>query len=365
MISGIIAALALTSLQTAADAPGYQVEVLAEGLDYPWAVAEMPDGDFLITERSGALRWINDGQLRAEPVSGTPDSLFSGQGGLMDIMLAPDYEETGWIYLTWSEGEPRNNQFKLARTRFEFEVLLEMEEIFVADPVRTTDVHYGARLDFLPDGSLILGIGDGFDLREQAQIPSNHYGSFVRLEADGTPFPAEVEGGASGLYSYGHRNPQAVVVDQETGIIYAHEHGPRGGDEINRLEPGGNYGWPITSYGIDYTGALVTPFETYSGVIDPLLHWTPSIAPSAMALYSGEMFADWQGDLLVTALVPGDAGTASGHLRRVDMENGEIVGQEILLGELEARLRDVFIASDGAILVLTDGPDGQLLRITP
>ncbi len=361
MLISMIAALALTAQSS--ETTGYQVETLVEGLDYPWAVAQLPDGDFLITEKSGALRWVDDGALQAEPVSGVPEVLYSGQGGLLDIILAPDYATSGWIYLTWSAGEQRNNTLKLGRARFSAGALTDFEEIFAAEPMRPTDVHYGARLDFLPDGSLLLGIGDGFDLREEAQRPASHYGSIVRLEADGTPYAPEVEGGAPGLFSYGHRNPQAIIVDEQTGTIWSNEHGPRGGDEINRIEAGGNYGWPIASFGTDYTGALVTPFEAYPGMIDPVLHWTPSLAPAAMELYRGEMFAEWDGDLLVAALIPGDAESRSGHLRRVDLEGGEVVGQEVLAGELDERLRDVFIAADGSILVLTDNPDGRLIRL--
>ncbi len=342
-----------------------QTEILASGLDFPWAVVELPDGDFLITEKSGALRWVDDGTLQADAVQGVPEVLYSGQGGLMDIVLHPDHAENGWLYLTYSFGSQRDNTLILARARFEAGALIDLEEIFAAAPNRPTDVHYGARLAFLPDNSLLLGIGDGFDLREQAQIPSTHYGTFVRLADDGTAFEPEVAGGASGVYSYGHRNPQAITVDPQTGRVYANEHGPQGGDEINILEPGGNFGWPIASYGIDYTNALVTPFQTYQGMVDPLLHWTPSLAPAAMEFYSATLFDDWQGDLLVAALIPGDAEIASGHIRRVDLENGEVVGQSVVLGSLGERLRDIAIASDGSVLVLTDSPEGQLIRVTP
>lgn len=363
MSVALIAALALSTQIIGSEE--VNTEILASGLDYPWAVAELPDGDFLITEKSGALRWIEDGVLRDAPVASVPAVTYSGQGGLLDIVLHPDYAENGWIYLTWSAGTQRDNTLKLGRGRFENGALVSFEEIFSAQPHRPTDVHYGGRLAFLDDGSLLLGIGDGFDLREQAQVPGNHYGTFVRLADDGTPYAPEVEGGAPGVYSFGHRNPQAIVFDAASGTIYAHEHGPRGGDEINILEAGGNYGWPIVSRGIDYTGALVTPFQAYAGMIDPLHDWTPSIAPSAMVFYDAGLFDAWRGDLLVTALISGESDSVSGHLRRIDLEGGQVAGEYVLLGERGSRLRDVFVASDGSVLVLTDSEAGQLLRLTP
>ena len=166
------------------------------------------------------------------------------------------------------------------------------------------------------------------------------------------------------MFSIGHRNPQAVVYDAASETIYAHEHGPQGGDEINVLEPGANYGWPIASYGIDYTGALVAPFERYDGMVEPILAWVPSIAPSGMAIYHGDMFPEWEGDLLVSALIAGDADTPSGHVRRVDLEGGAVVGQDVWFGELGARIRDVRVGPDGAIWLLTDAADGQLVRVS-
>lgn len=360
-LTSVILAAGLTGAVWAQDE--YSTEVLAEGLDHPWAVAVLPGGDMLITEKPGALRWYRNGALSNAPVAGVPAALYSGQGGLLDVVLHPDFATNALIYLTWSEGTPRDNTLKLGRGRFEDGALVDFEEIFAAEPRRPTDVHYGARLVFLDDNSILLGIGDGFDLREQAQRPESHYGTFVHLAADGTPMPSAVEGGGPGVFSFGHRNPQAVVRDPQTGAIYSHEHGPRGGDEINILSAGANYGWPITSYGIDYTGAIVTPFETYPGVTDPIHYWTPSIAPAGMAIYRGEMFAEWDGDLIVSALIAGDAGTAGGHLRVVDLEDGAVAGETIILGELETRLRDVRVAPDGSLLVLEDAPDGRLIRV--
>ena len=337
----------------------YSVETRVEGLEYPWSVAFLPDG------------------LEAEPVAGVPEVLHSGQGGLLDVALHPDFGTNRLVYLTWTAGTPRDNTLHLGRGRLEAGALEDFQILFSAEPRRSTDVHYGGRIAFLPEdtaaagtamagfmpATIVLGIGDGFDFREQAQRPQTHFGSFVRLNLDGQPMPAAFPGSAPGVFTIGHRNPQAVVFDAETGTLYAHEHGPQGGDEINVLEAGGNYGWPIASYGIDYTGALVTPFQTYPGMTDPIRHWVPSIAPAGMAIYRGDMFPEWQGDLFVAALIPGDADVPSGHVRRVDLEDGEVVGEEVLFGDLDARIRDVRTGPDGALWLLTDEAEGRLVRV--
>ena len=368
----------LASLVLCAAASAQTTQVVAEGLEYPWSLAFLPDGRMLVTEKPGRLRPVGpDGQL-GDPVTGVPEVLHSGQGGLLDVALSPDFEQTGHVYLTWSSGTPRDNTLHLGRGRLDGSALLDFEILFSAEPRRRTDVHYGGRMAFLPGDitdhspdaapipdTLVLGIGDGFDFREQAQNAGSHFGSFVRLTLDGRPMASPFPDAAPGVFTIGHRNPQAVVFDARTGTLYAHEHGPRGGDEINVLVEGRNYGWPIASHGIDYTGALVTPFETYAGMEDPLVAWVPSIAPAGMAVYYGDAFPAWQGDLLVAALIPGDAGTPSGHVRRVDLEGGEVVGQEILFGDLEARIRDVRVAPDGTIWLLTDAADGQLIRVVP
>lgn len=359
----IVATLAAFAISTAGFAEPNQ-ETVVEGLEFPWSLAFLPDGRMLVTEKPGRLRMIDQDGLQAVPVSGVPEVLYSGQGGLLDVVLHPDFAANHLVYLTWSEGTPRDNTLKLGRGTLEGMALVGFEEIFAAEPNRDTDVHYGARLAFLSDNTLLLGIGDGFNYREQAQIAASHYGSYVHLDADGMPITSPFVDAAPGVYTIGHRNPQAIAIDPATGIAYSNEHGPRGGDEINILTEGNNYGWPIATYGVDYTGALVSPYTSYPGMQEPLLYWVPSIAPSSMAVYHGAMFADWDGDLLVTALIHGDADTVSGHLRRIDLENGEVTGQEILLGDVEARMRFVAVAPDGSIYVLTDEPEGRLIRMT-
>jgi len=350
-----------------AAAPGHaqtQLETRVEGLEHPWSLAFLPDGRMLVTEKPGRLRLVAADGTLSDPLSGVPEVLYSGQGGLLDVALHPDFETNGWVYLTWSEGRPRDNTLHLGRGRLEDGALRDFETLFSAAPRRRTDVHYGGRVAFLADGSLLLGIGEGFDFREQAQNPQSHFGSFVHLADDGAPLSAAFDGAAPGVFSIGHRNPQAVVVDPDTGTVYANEHGPQGGDEVNILVEGSNYGWPIASHGIDYTGALVTPFQTYAGMTDPIHVWVPSIAPAGMAIYRGGMFADWDGDLLVAALISGDADVPSGHVRRVDLENGAVAGEEVLFGELEARIRDVRVAPDGAVWLVTDEENGRLVRVS-
>ena len=359
----VFAVLAASVLSTAGFAQPRH-EAVVEGLEFPWSLAFLPDGRMLVTEKPGRLRVIDETGLRAEPVSGVPDVLYSGQGGLMDVVLHPDFATNQIIYLTWSEGEVRDNTLKLGRGRLDGMDLVGFEEIFAAQPRRNTNVHYGARLAFLPDNTLLLGIGDGFDHREEAQRPQSHYGTYVHLNADGSAIDGPFADAAPGVYTIGHRNPQAIAVDPVSGIVYSNEHGPRGGDEINILVEGRNYGWPIATHGVDYTGSLVSPYTSYPGMEEPLLYWVPSIAPSSMAVYHGALFPEWEGDLLVTALIRGDAETASGHLRRIDLENGEVVGQDVLLGDVQARMRFVIVAPDGTIYLLTDEPEGQLIRLT-
>jgi aldose sugar dehydrogenase len=344
-----------------------EIDVVASGLEHPWSLAFLPNGDLLVTERAGRLRLITEAGLQAEPVSGTPEAYVAGQGGLLDVVLHPEFATNGFVYLTYATGFRRANALAIARGRYTDGALSEVESIFEANINKATDAHYAGRMTFLPDGSFIATIGEGFDYREEAQDPSNHLGTTVRLNEDGS-VPTDnpvIENGAPGVYSYGHRNAQAILHDADTGRIISHEHGPRGGDEINIIEPGVNYGWPIATFGIDYSGAIISPYDTYPGMRDPVLVWTPSIAPAGMTLYRGEMFPEWAGDLLVATLQPGDADTRSGHIRIVSMnENGLPVGQTVILGELAARMRDVRTAPDGSLYVLTDAFDGAVLRLS-
>jgi len=339
----------------------YQVEVIADGLATPWDMAFLPDGSALVSERNGTVKWLRDGELSEVP--GGPDDVFAeGQAGLFDLALSPDFEESGIVYLSYASGTAEANTPALYRARFDHGALVDGETIFRAEPMRSTNAHYGARLALLPDGTLLMTAGEGFAYREQAQVRSNHLGALLRLNPDGSapadnPFAAE-GGLAAYVYSYGHRNMQGIALDPQSGAIWTHEHGPKGGDELNRIQAGDNYGWPIATMGLDYNGARISPFFDHDGFHAPEWVWTPSIAPSGLALYDGALFADWRGDLLVSAL----AGQA---VHRLDMENGSVVAEERLLHERGQRIRQVLNGPDGAIWLLAESPSGQILRLTP
>lgn len=338
------------------------VETVAEGLDTPWHVSFLPDGRWLVTERGGQLRLIENGVLWPEPVTGVPPVYAASQGGLFETLPAEDFADSNLIYLSFAHGTPQANATRVVRARLTGRSLSEVEPIFTAQPLKDTPVHYGGRMDRLADGTLVLGLGDGFDYREAAQRLDSHLGKTVRIHADGSvpadnPFVGQT-GALPEIYTLGNRNVQGVAFDAARGIVWAHEHGPKGGDELNRLTPGGNYGWPLATHGVDYTGARISPFKTLPGMLDGQVGWTPSIAPSGLAVVRGPLFADWQGDLLVSSL-------AERSLRRIELdEAGKVVAQHRLLPELNERLRDVQIAPDGAIIVLSES-SGRVLRLTP
>ena len=354
--------LALTGIVSAAAAESaYRIETVATGLEHPWSIAFLPDGRQLVTERAGRLRVIEDGALLPEPVRGVPEAFVRSQAGLFEVLADPDYEANGWIYLSLAHGDAAASGTRVVRGRLRGNEFADAEVIFDIQPPRDTPVHYGGRMAFLGDGTLVVGLGDGFDYREDALRLDSHTGSIVRIRPDGgvppdNPFVGNPDA-LPEIYSFGHRNVQGLVFDPETGRLWAHEHGPRGGDELNLVLPGRNYGWPVATFGVDYSGARISPYTSRPGIEDPVLHWTPSIAPAGMTLYRGAEFPAWDGDLLVTALVARE-------VRRLDLEEGRVLGQEALFGELGERLRDVKTGPDGAIYLLTDSPDGRVLRVT-
>ncbi|MFN2361843.1 MAG: PQQ-dependent sugar dehydrogenase [Marinobacter sp.] len=342
---------------------GYNIETLAQGLEHPWSLAFLPDGRMLVTERPGRLRMLTaEGELLPDALDGVPEVFASAQAGLFDVLPANDFENTGVIYLSYACGTLQANHACLARGELGDQGLDNVTEIFRVQPAKEGNAHYGGRLAWLPDNTLVLTLGDGFDYREQAQRRENHIGSIVRLNPDGSvpddnPFAGSDQYQGE-IYSYGHRNVQGLVYDSEQDRLIAHEHGPRGGDEVNVIRAGANYGWPIATHGLDYTGARVTPFKQRDGIEPPLLQWTPSIAPSGMALYTGDLFPQWQGELLVGGLV-------TRQVHRIRLENGQAKEVGVLFGELGARIRDVRSGPDGAVYLLTDSDDGRVLKVTP
>jgi len=353
--------LLLWLVSTALAAQDYQIETVATGLEHPWSIDWLPDGTALVTERAGRLRLLRDDELLAEPVDDVPDVLAISQGGLFEARPDPDYAETGWIYLSFAHGVDGGNATRVIRGRLRDGALVDQQVLFTAEPGKTRPVHYGGRMAFLADGTLVVGLGDGFDRRESAQALDNHFGKIIRIRRDGgipddNPFVG-TDGALPEIWSYGHRNVQGLVFDATTARLWAHEHGPRGGDEVNLIEPGANYGWPVVTQGIDYSGARITPFTSRPGMIDPVHVWTPSIAPAGMTLYRGARFPEFNGALIVSAL-------AGRHARVLTLDGTEITGDTIILDDLNERLRDIRTGPDGALWVLTDANPGKVLRIT-
>jgi aldose sugar dehydrogenase len=339
------------------------VETLAEGLVNPWSIAFLPDGTMLVTERAGRLRIIRDGALVDAPVSGTPKPFVDGQAGFFDVMPHPDFAENNVLFLAYAAGTNDENALRVARTTFDGSALNDVEVIYEAKPLKRAGYHYGGRLVWGPDDKLYFSVGEGSRYKEKAQDMSSSFGAVIRINEDGSA-PADNpdfgEGSLPELYSKGHRNPQGLAYDAERDILWEHEHGARGGDEINIIKPGANYGWPLATYGIDYNGAKITPFTEYEGTTQPIKYWTPSIAPSGLAIYRGDLFDGWDGDLLVGAM----AGLA---LHRVIMDGDAPAGEErYLIGQ---RVRDVRVGPDGAIYVAVEDqggePIGTVLRLTP
>lgn len=365
VVSGLSGSFTAWPGHAAEDEKTYQVETVATSLNFPWCIAFLPDNRMLVTQRSGELRYVASDGTVSGPISGTPKPYVRSQGGLFDVLLAPDFAATGTLYLSLAAGTPESNATQIVRAQLKDMALENSKVIFEVAHKKDTPVHYGGRMVWDSTGHLLLTTGDGFNFREDAQDKTNQLGKVLRMTANGEVPSDGLQKTAPSLadadpyvYSYGHRNPQGLAIDSANGRVYEQEHGPRGGDEINLLSPGNNYGWPIVSHGLDYSGALISPFSEYRGITKPLLEWTPSIAASGLAVYRGNAFADWQGDLLAGGLVEKS-------LRRIKIKNGAVVGQEILLTELGERIRDVRVGPDELIYVLTDSADGRLLRLRP
>lgn len=357
------ALLMLSSLLAGAPASAqdYEIETLTEGVSYPWSLAFLPDGSFLLTEREGRLRRIDaSGELSA-PITGVPPVFAVSQAGLFDVLPAPDFAATGVIYLSYAHGDEQANTPRVARARLVDDRLENLEVIFTGTPEQWTAAHYGGRLAFLPDGTLLITTGDGFHYREDAQRLDNTRGKTLRIHPDGSipadnPFVGNPDA-LDSIWTYGHRNAQGLAVTAD-GRVFQHEHGAQGGDELNRLQPGRNYGWPVITHGLDYTGARISPFTEYPGMEQPLLHWTPSIAPSGLTYYDGEAFPEWRGQLFVGAL-------AEQSVRRVTLTAEGAIDQGKVFDEIGRRVRDIRSGPDGLIYVLTDESEGRVLRIRP
>ncbi|MBL4804403.1 MAG: PQQ-dependent sugar dehydrogenase [Alphaproteobacteria bacterium] len=340
----------------------FKLVPVASGLEYPWGMTFLPNGDALVTEREGQLRMLKDGKLVDEAIKGLPDNIYvAGQGGLLDVALHPEFEENKLVYISYAGKGKGGANTEIARGRLDDMALKDIEVIFKADPKTQGSNHYGSRLAFLPDGTLMASLGDRFSYMHQAQKPSDHLGTIIRINDDGSipednPFVGH-ESYKPEIYSYGHRNTQGLVVDPSGDRIWQHEHGPKGGDEVNILKAGANYGWPAITYGINYNNEIISEKTHMEGMKQPVIQWTPSIAPCGMDFYTGDKFPEWQGDIFVGALV-------QTHLRRLKVEGDQITEQEVLLDGY-GRFRDVQTGPDGYIYVLIDALDGQVLRLEP
>ncbi|MCS7293098.1 MAG: PQQ-dependent sugar dehydrogenase [Gloeomargarita sp. SKYBB_i_bin120] len=346
----------------------YRVVSVIKGLERPWGMVWLPNGDMLITERPGRLRWVQGGKLRPEPVPGIPPVLNLGQGGLLDIALHPCFPNPAWVYFTYAQGTVEANRTVVGRGTWQNGRLTEVREIFRVAQTKYRTQHFGSRLAWLPDFTLLVSIGDGGNppisyggrlIREQAQNPKSHLGKVLRLNPDGTA-PADNPLGAKAapeVWTLGNRNIQGLVVDPVTGQVWATEHGAKGGDEVNRLEAGKNYGWPRVTHSREYSGEEITPYRSLPGMVDPALVWPGTVAPSGLTIYRGERFPDWQGQLLA-------GGLRSRAVHRLQvLPNGKV--KEVERIDLRQRVRDVRVGPDGLVYVLTDADDGQLLRIEP
>ncbi len=344
-----------------------KVETFAKGLVNPWGMTFLPDGRLLVTERPGRLRLIGkDGKL-SPPLKGVPIVAAGGQGGLLDVALGPDFASSGLIYFSYAEPRGQSgNGTTVARARLlageEAARLEDVQVIFRQEPAASGGMHFGSRLAFASDGNLFVTLGERFYSKDRAQDLSTHYGRVVRIKPDGSAAPGNPFAGKAGTrpetWSYGHRNPQAAAVHPTSGKLWIVDHGARGGDEINIPQAGRNYGWPVITYGRDYSGAKIGTGTAEDGMEQPIYYWDPSIAPSGMAFYTGDLFPQWKGNLFVGAL----AGQA---LHRLVLDGERIVGEERLLGDLSERIRDVRSGPDGAIWLLTDSAEGRVLRVVP
>ena len=351
----------------ATGAASIRVETVASGLHHPWGLAFLPDGRMLVTERKGLLRVVTpDGEVSGA-IYGVPEVEARGQGGLLDVALDPAFAENRLVYLSYAEaGEGRLNGTAVARGRLEGDSafqLKDVEVIFRQQPKKDSHLHFGSRLVFDKDGHLFVALGERsrVGMREEAQALDSHLGKVVRIFPDGSvpqDNPFVNEGGAlPEIWSYGHRNQQGAALHPETGILWTNEHGPRGGDEINIPQTGKNYGWPVVSQGVNYNLTPVGSGEKSApGMEDPVHHWTPSIGVSGMAFYTGDAIPEWKDNLFV-------GGLARPGLYRLTLDGDNVTGEEVLLADLGKRIRDVRQGPGGALYLLTDAPNGELIRI--
>jgi aldose sugar dehydrogenase len=360
MLTALIMAQGSNSNPIHSEETDFILEKIIDKLENPWSFVFLPmDDGILISERPGRLNLFKDNSLT--PISGLPEIAATGQGGLLDIIIDPDYMNNKLIYFSFSEPGSGGYSTAVARANLVGTKLRNMEIIFRATPKSSGGIHFGSRLVFDLDGYLYITLGERGG-KTNAQNLQHHGGSVVRINPDGSfPFDNPFLNSRNVLpeiFSYGHRNPQGIAMDSETGNVWLHEHGPKGGDEVNILKAGANYGWPLVTYGKNYNGTLISTETGRPGIEGPIIYWVPSIAPSGMAFYYGDKFPEWQGNIFVGALV-------GQHLRRLVMKGESIIHQEVLLHKEIGRIRDVRTGPDGYLYILTDSKNGAFYRLSP
>jgi glucose/arabinose dehydrogenase len=339
-----------------------RVRIVARGLEHPWGLAFLADGRMLVTERPGRLRIVGPDGSVSPPLSGLPEITARGQGGLLDVALHPGFVENRLVYFSYTAAGPSGVGTEVARGRLDGNALVGTQTLFRAMPKGSGGRHFGSRLVFQPDGSLFVTLGDRGD-RPRAQRLDDHAGSVIRIDDSGgvppdNPFVGR--GGANAeIFSYGNRNVQGAAMHPVTGELWAHEHGPQGGDELNVIRAGVNYGWPVITYGVNYgTGTRIGEGTHKEGMAQPLYHWVPSIAPSGMAFYTGRRFPQWRGNLFIGSL-------KFRQLVRLELRGEQVVHEERMLQDVLGRIRDVRQGPDGYLYLLTDAADGVLARLEP
>jgi glucose/arabinose dehydrogenase len=339
----------------------FRVVEVAGGLENPWGMAFLPDGRLLVTERSGRLRMVRDGALEAAPITGLPAIYVAGQGGLLDVIVDPSFADNRLIYLSYAHVDERGTTTRVMRARLEGSTLSQQQVIFSGEPPSPGRGHFGSRLAIGADGYLYVTMGERME-KPRAQRLDDDGGKVLRIATDGSvpadnPFVGD-EAARPEIWSYGHRNPQGLAFRPGTDQLWEQEHGAQGGDEINLVRKGANYGWPVITHGIDYDGSTIGEGSAKPGMEQPVHYWVPSIAPSGMAFYDGAAFPEWQGDLFVGAL-------KSRLLSRLEMDGDRIVAEERMLEGDLGRVRDVEVGPDGFLYLATDQDPGSIFRLEP
>ncbi len=337
----------------------YKVDTIATGLNNPWGLTFLPNNDLLVTERNGEIRIIRDDKLLEQKITGVPKVFEKGQGGLFEILLHPDYETNGWLYISYAAPGDGGGNTAIMRAKLGGFNLINKKVIFQAEPFLKGGNHFGGRMEFDRDGYLYFSVGERGN-RKNAQTLKNHSGKIHRLHDDGSipsdnPF-VNTSGAKREIYTYGNRNPQGMAIHPESGEIWTHEHGPMGGDEINIIKAGSNYGWPEVTYGKNYSGTTITKFTSKEGMADPLHYWVPSIAPCGMSFVNSDLYPAWKGDLLVGSL-------KFQYVARLELEGEQVVHEERLVENL-GRIRAITEGPDGYLYVSTESP-GMVVRIVP